>query len=253
MSGMRMLEPGPWIADPLAPYEQVTRTRADGRPWVMAHMVGGLDGSAAIGGRVGALSTAPDAELFRLMRGLADVVLVGAETVRAENYGVVRLPPERAALRVAAGRTATPPLAVVSRSLGLDWSARAFAGAPPEARTLVITCAVADPVRLAEARQVADVVVAGADRVDPALALQRLGERGLRVVLCEGGPTWLGELAGAGLVDELCLTLSPLMGGDPLPVSIAPPGAPLAHFALRHVLCAGDTLFLRYERGPDVP
>jgi riboflavin biosynthesis pyrimidine reductase len=187
------------------------------------------------------------------MRGLADVVLVGAETVRAENYGVVRLPPERAALRVAAGRTATPPLAVVSRSLGLDWSARAFAGAPPEARTLVITCAVADPVRLAEARQVADVVVAGADRVDPALALQRLGERGLRVVLCEGGPTWLGELAGAGLVDELCLTLSPLMGGDPLPVSIAPPGAPLAHFALRHVLCAGDTLFLRYERGPDVP
>ncbi len=166
---------------------------------------------------------------------------------------MVRLPPERAAARVAAGRPATPPLAVVSRSLKLDWSARAFADAPPEARTLVITCAAADPARLAEARQVADVIVAGDDRVDPALALQRLGERGYRVVLCEGGPTWLGELAGAGLVDELCLTLSPLMGGDPLPVSIAPPGAPLAHFALRHVLRAGDTLFLRYERGPDVP
>ena len=253
MSEMRMLEPGPRIADPLAPYEQVTRTRADGRSWVMAHMVGGLDGSAAIRGRVGDLSTAPDAELFRLMRGLADVVLVGAETVRAENYGVVRLSAERAAARVAAGRAATPPLAVVSRSLRLDWSARAFADAPPEARTLVITCAAADPVRLAEARQVADVIVAGADRVDPALALQRLGGRGYRVVLCEGGPTWLGELAAAGLVDELCLTLSPLMGGDPLPVSIAPPGAPLAHFSLRHVLRAGDTLFFRYERGPDVP
>jgi riboflavin biosynthesis pyrimidine reductase len=250
---MRMLEPGPQITDPLAPYAQVTRTRGDGRCWLMAHMVGGLDGSAAIGGRVGDLSTAPDAELFRLMRALADVVLVGAETVRAERYGAVRLPAERVSARVAAGRPATPPLAVVSRSLRLDWSARAFAGAPPEARTLVVTCAAADPARLAEARQVADVIVAGGDRVDPALALQRLGERGYRVVLCEGGPRWLGELVGAGLVDELCLTLSPLMGGDPLPVSIAPPDTPLAHFSLRHVLREGDTLFLRYERGPDGP
>ena len=108
MSRIRMLEPGPRIEDPLEPYAQVSRSRADGRGWLMAHMVGGLDGSAAIDGRVGDLSTAPDAELFRLMRALADVVLVGAETVRAEHYGVVRLPPERAAARVAAGRPATP-------------------------------------------------------------------------------------------------------------------------------------------------
>ncbi len=248
---MRRLQPGPRITDPLAPYAQVSRVRPDGRCWVMAHMVGGLDGSAAIGGRVGELSTAPDAELFRLMRALADVVLVGAETVRAEGYGVVRLPPERAAARVAAGRPATPPLAVVSRSLKLDWSARAFADAPPEARTLVITCAAADPGRLDEARQAAEVIVAGGDRVEPDLALRRLGERGYRVVVCEGGPTWLGELVAAGLVDELCLTLAPLMGGDPLPVSVAPPGAPLAYFTLRQVLRDGDTLFLRYERGSD--
>jgi riboflavin biosynthesis pyrimidine reductase len=257
MSGLRRLQPGPRIDDPLAPYAQVNRVRPDGRCWVMAHMVGGLDGSAAIGGRVGDLSTAPDAELFRLMRALADVVLVGAATVRAERYGVVRLPPERAAARVAAGRPATPPLAVVTRSLGLDWSARAFADAPPEARTLVITCAAADPGRLERARQVADVIVAGQDRVDPGLAVARLAERGHRVVLCEGGPTWLGELVAAGLLDELCLTLAPLMGGDPLPVAVAPPGAPLGRFALRHVLrSAGDgedTLFLRYERGTDGP
>ena len=253
MSRMRTLMPGPPIADPLAPYAEVKRSRADGRCWVMAHMVGGLDGSAAIGGRVGDLSTAPDAELFRLMRALADVVLVGAATVRAEHYGVVRLPPERAAERVASGRPATPPLAVVTRSLDLDWSAPAFADAPPDARTLVITCAAADPRRLDRAREVADVIVAGQDRVDPERALRRLGERGHRVVLCEGGPTWLGELVAAGLVDELCLTLAPLMGGDPLPVAVALPGAPLAHFALRHVLQGDDTLFLRYERGTDGP
>lgn len=248
-----MLEPGPWIEDPLEPYAQVKRSRPDGRCWVMAHMVGGLDGSAAIGGRVGDLSTAPDAELFRLMRALADVVLVGAETVRAERYGAVRLPPDRIAQRIAAGRPATPPLAVVTRSLELDWSARAFADAPPGARTLVITCAAADPQRLEQARQVADVIVAGQDRVEPDLALRRLAEQGYRVVLCEGGPTWLGELVAAGLLDELCLTLAPLMGGDPLPVAIAPPGAPVQHFALRHVLQGGDTLFLRYERGTDGP
>jgi riboflavin biosynthesis pyrimidine reductase len=255
MSGMRMLEPGPRIADPLEPYAQVKRVRPDGRCWVTAHMVGGLDGSAAIGGRVGDLSTAPDTELFRLMRALADVVLVGAETVRAEHYGVVRLPPDRAAARVAAGRPATPPIAVVTRSLRLDWSARVFADAPPEARTLVITCAAADPRRLEQARQVADVIVAGDDRVDPDLALGRLAERGHRVVLCEGGPSWLGELVAAGLVDELCLTVAPLMGGDPLPVAVSPPGGPLARFSLRHVLRSegDDTLFLRYERGNDAP
>src|ERR1039458_9974569 len=194
MSRMRTLMPGPPIADPLAPYAEVKRSRADGRCWVMAHMVGGLDGAGAIGGRVGDRSTAPDAELFRLMRALSDVVLVGAATVRAEHYGVVRLPPERAAARVAAGRPATPPLAVVTRSLDLDWSAPAFTDAPPGARTLVITCAAADPQCLDQARQVADVIVAGDDRVDPDLALRRLAERGYRVVLCEGGAPWPGGL-----------------------------------------------------------
>jgi riboflavin biosynthesis pyrimidine reductase len=251
MSPVHILGDRGEVADPLAPYAEVDRTRGPGPCWVMGHMVGGLDGSAAIAGRVGALSTAPDAELFRLMRALADVVLVGAQTVRQEGYGPVRLPADRVAAREAAGRPGTPPLAVVTRSLDLDWSARAFTGAPPRSRTLVITCAAADPGRLARARQVADVLIAGEKRVDPVLAMRELSARGHRVVLCEGGPTWLGELVAAGCLDELCLTISPLIGGDPLPVSLAPPGAPLVSFALRHVLRGGDTLFLRYERDAD--
>jgi riboflavin biosynthesis pyrimidine reductase len=251
MSPVHILQDGATVADPLAPYAEVDRTRGPGVCWVTAHVVSGLDGSAAIRGRVGELSTAPDAKLFSLMRALADVVLVGAETVRAEGYGAVRLPRERVEAREAAGRPGTPPLAVVTRSLELDWSARAFTDAPPWSRTLVITCAAADPGRLEHARAVADVVIAGDDRVDPELALRRLSELGHRIVLCEGGPTWLGEVVAAGLLDELCLTVSPLMGGDPLPVSVTPAGAPLAHFALCHVLRDGDTLFLRYERGHD--
>jgi riboflavin biosynthesis pyrimidine reductase len=213
-------------------------------------MVAGLDGTAAVGGRVGSLSTAPDQALFRRMRQIADVVLVGAETVRREGYGSVRLDGEAQAARRSQGQPPTPPVAVVSRSLTFDWSAKVFADAPADARTHVITCAAADPERRAEAEKVADVIVAGDDRVEPAAAIRALAELGHRVVLCEGGPTWLGELVAADRLDELCLSISPLMGGDPLPVSVTPPGAGLAEFELKGAMGEDDTLFLRYERKP---
>jgi riboflavin biosynthesis pyrimidine reductase len=90
--------------------------------------------------------------------------------------------------------------------------------------------------------------VAGDDRVEPTAAMQALAERGRRVVLCEGGPNWLGELVAADRLDELCLSIAPLMGGDPLPVSVTPAGAGLAEFELKGVMGEDDTLFLRYER-----
>ncbi|GAA3383920.1 pyrimidine reductase family protein [Cryptosporangium minutisporangium] len=246
---MHVLTTGEAVSDLLAPYAAVERRPGRLGCWVMGHMVGGLDGSAAIDGRVGRLSTAPDVELFRLMRALADVVLVGAQTVRAEGYGPARLPAERIKARRAAGKPDTPPIAIVSRSLDLDWTAKIFTDAPADRRTTVITCENADPDRLAAARGAAEVVLAGTERVEPAAAIAGLAGLGHRTVLCEGGPTWLGELVAADLLDELCLTISPLMGGDPLPISVTPPAAPVAPFALRHVLADGDTLFLRYERG----
>jgi len=242
------LEQGAVLDDPLSPYAEVDRSTPDGRCWVTGHMVAGLDGCAAIRGRVGALSTAPDAELFAAMRTLADVVLVGAETVRLEGYGPIRLPAERTGPRTAHGLPATPPLAVVSRSLNLDWASRAFTGAPPESRTMVVTCEAAPAERLARAREVADVLVAGEVSVDPGELMMQLAKRGLQRVLCEGGPTLLGELVVAGLLDELCLSIAPMMGGDPLPVAVFPPGATLTEFTLRHVLRADSTVFLRYER-----
>jgi riboflavin biosynthesis pyrimidine reductase len=251
MSRVQILEPGTTVTDLLAPYARADRSRPGGGAWLMANMVGGLDGSAAIAGRVGELSTGTDRNLFLLLRALADVVMVGAQTVRQEGYGPVRLPAEQVAARQSAGQQGTPALAVVSRSLDLDWSSRAFTGAPPGSRTLLITCQAAAPERLERAREVADIVIAGSDQVEPALALQLLAELGHQVVLCEGGPLWLGQLVAAGRLDELCLTVAPLMGGDPLPLSMSPPGAALEHFRLCHVLRDADTLFLRYERGRD--
>ena len=227
-------------------YTGVVRERP-GRPWLMSNMVGGLDGSAAVGGRVGSLSTGPDAAYFRALRVIPDVVLVGAETVRRERYGPVRLPPEQQEERLRRGQRALPPIAVVSRRLDLDWTSKFFTDADPEARAIVVTGARADPEQLARAREVADVLVAGEEYADPALTLDALAGAGHRVVLCEGGPTLLGELAAASLVDEVCLTVSPLMGGDPLPVAVSPAGAPVTHFALAHVAALGDTVFLRYE------
>jgi riboflavin biosynthesis pyrimidine reductase len=215
---------------------------------VTGHMVAGLDGTASVDGRVGALSTTPDQALFRRMRQIADVVLVGAETVRREGYGPVTLTEEAKEQRRRQGQSPTPPLAVVSRSLAFDWTARVFTDAPEDARTHVITCAGADPERRAEAEKVAEVIVAGDDRVDPAAAMLALAGLGRRVVLCEGGPTWLGELVAADRLDELCLSISPVMGGDPLPVSVTPPGAGLARFELKGAMAEDDTVFLRYER-----
>ncbi|MDO5499394.1 MAG: pyrimidine reductase family protein [Propionibacteriaceae bacterium] len=242
---MHELNAGAAIADILAPYA-VPRGHADGRAWMMANMVAGVDGTAAVDGRVGPLSEGPDVELFRLMRALADVVVVGAETVRREGYGPVRLPEARQAARVEAGRTPLPPVAVVSRSLELNWAAPLFTEAATP--TMVITCAAAPPERLDRARDSAEVLVVGEESVDLAALLAALAARGLPTVLCEGGPTLLGRLAAAGLLDELCLTLTPLMGGDPLPVALTPAGGATSAYRLCHALGHDSTLFLRYER-----
>jgi riboflavin biosynthesis pyrimidine reductase len=252
---MQRLVDGAQIDDLLEPYRSVDRVRPGGGAWVLANMVGGLDGSASVGGRVGPLSAGTDSELFRLMRAIADVVVVGAQTVRAEGYGPVRLPEDVQAARVSAGRPPVPPVAVVSRSLAFDWSSPLFTEADPGSPTMVIT---GNPVGRAgaSAAPATEIVVvgdaSGVDAgVDPDTLLATLAGRGHQVVLCEGGPALLGQLVAAGRLDELCLTLAPVIGGDLLPVVTSPPGAALVSFSLRHVARDRDSLFLRYERGAE--
>ncbi len=253
---MLRLVDGPPVADVLDPYRDVDRVRAEGGCWVLANMVGGLDGSAAVGGRVGALTGGADAVLFRRLRALADVVLVGAQTVRAEGYGPVCLPDELRSEREAAGRPAVPPVAVVSRSLRLDWDGPLFTEAEPSSPTLVLTVAAsATGPAAGEARRHCELVVvdapSGAADGDAGVAvsalLAALADRGHGVVLCEGGPSLLGELVAAGRLDELCLTLAPVIGGDPLPVVATAPGVPLRSFTLCQVATDEGALFLRYE------
>lgn len=244
---MQRFTPAEILDHPMDLYLAVDRSTPRHECWVTGHMVGGLDGTAAINGKVGALSTDVDQQLFRAMRQIADVVVVGAETVRQEGYGLIRLSEAAMAARVAAGKPPTPPVAVVSGSLELNWQLKLFREAPAHARTMVVTAEAADDAALTQAREHADVVIAGQQRVEPARLLAHLAAQGHRVILCEGGPRLLGEFVAADRVDEMLLSIAPVMGGDPLPIGILPDGADIARFELRHVLGEADTLFLRYE------
>lgn len=213
--------------------------------WLRANMVASADGAGFLDGKSGGLSSPGDRRLFAVLRALADVVLAGAGTARTEGYRPARRRPELAMLRT--GRTATPPIALVSRSLDLDLDTPLFAEAPPDARTIVITCASSPAGRRAEVARVADLIVTGDLVVDLPEAIAALGARGLGRVLCEGGPHLLGDLAAASLLNELCLTVSPTLAG-PGAFRITD-GAPFPAFrmALVHVLRDDDgALFCRY-------
>jgi riboflavin biosynthesis pyrimidine reductase len=223
---------------------------AGGGTWLRANMVASLDGAAAADGRSGGLSSPGDRRVFWMLRGLADVILVGAGTARTEGYRPTRSKDDWAALGLRAGRPAAPPLALVTLSLGLDPAAPLVADAPADARTVIITCESAPADRRAALSQVADVIVAGDSDVDLKAALAALADRGLGRILCEGGPRLLADLTAAGLLDELCLTLSPVLSGPgPVRVLTGDP-FPSRRLRLAHLLEEDDVLFARYEATP---
>lgn len=215
-------------------------------------MVASTDGAATVRGRSCGLSGEPDHRLFALLRALADVVVVGAETVRVEDYGPARVRSEWAPLR--AGGPPTPAIAVVTRRMDLDISSRLFTEAPAHARTIVITTAAAPPEWRARAAAHADVIIVGEELVDLEAALAVLARRGFRRVLTEGGPRLLGQLVMAGLLDELCLTVSPLLvGGDAARITTWAAMASPQRLELAHVFEANGSLFCRYvkQRGDE--
>ncbi|ARX87178.1 MULTISPECIES: pyrimidine reductase family protein [Streptomyces] len=219
-------------------------------PWLRANMVSTLDGAAQHEGRSQPLSNATDMRVFGALRGLADVVVVGAETVRQEGYRPARAREAFAARRAAAGQAPAPAIAVVSASLDLDFTLPLFTA--PLTPTLLVTGAAAAADRVAAARKAgADVVIAGEGAgADPARVVRELGERGLTRLLTEGGPRMLGQFVAAGALDELCLTVSPMLtAGDAQRIAGGPGLAVPEKFVLASVLEESGFLFTRYRRG----
>lgn len=222
-------------------------------PWIRANFVASIDGAATVDNRSGALGRPADATVYAILRDLADVILVGAGTVRAENYGGARTDSRRR-MRLhhhglgGAVDGAPPPIAVVTAGAALDPHCRLFTDTvrPP----LILTTAVADPdhKRLL-AGTGAEVIEAGQSTVTGADIHRVLGERGLLRVLCEGGPSLFGELVGAGAVDEMCLTVSPMLVGGPAGRIAVSPNTLPTPMHLRHALLDNDgTMLTRWER-----
>ncbi|MFI1753656.1 dihydrofolate reductase family protein [Streptomyces sp. NPDC020571] len=227
-------------------------TYPDRERWLAVNFVASADGAVEIGGLARPLSTPPDRKVLRLGSDLADVLLIGATTAMVEGFRGVHPDQDTLDRRRRHGLAGVPPTAVVTtgRSLPPDAPVITRARVP----TLVLTCAsVPVPTRRAWQEAGAEVVVAGEDTVDLAAAVAALTRRGLRRIDCEGGPHLFGALTGAGLVDELRLTVSPLLAAGPAGRIATSPLVRPTDLHLATALAEGGTLLLRYLTRPDGP
>jgi riboflavin-specific deaminase-like protein len=221
------------------------RAPAD-RPYVFMNFVATLDGRAAVDGHTQALGSEADLDMLLSLRAAADALLIGSGTLRAEGYARLVGSEERRARRVAAGLAEDPTAVLISRSLDLPWETAGLFKAP-EQPVIVYTHSDEQPPAVA-----AQVELVRLEEATPAAALADLRRRGVRALLCEGGPRLHRSLLAAGLVDELFLTITPLLTGDELEPTIVAGGKlpePLG-LDLLWVLQAGKELFCRYGAAP---
>ena len=191
-------------------------------PWIRANLVSSIDGNPSVNGHSKELSDASDRRLFHLMRALADVILIGATSARNEPY-----------------RRHTKQVVVVTRSG--DLPTEFFTGIPP----LVITTEGMDQVVRQSLETKAEVIALGENEVDFEALLALFMSRGWSKVLCEGGPTLLGSLHTSGLIDEVALTIAPMLVGSGR--SLLQEGTETKRdFILASLLQADGNLFTRY-------
>ncbi len=222
------------------------------RPRVMLNMVSTADGRATLGGRSGPLSGRADRALFHGLRAAVDAVLMGAQTVRTERYGRIVASPAQRRLRVRRGLAEEPLACIVSGRLTLDADIPLLA--EPAARVVILT---ASPASLPAVGAQVDYVRAPHDGLlDLRGALAELAERfAVQTLLCEGGPHLACQLLADGLVDELFLTLSPLLAGgenageEALRILAGSALEPPMALDLAGVLRSESQLFLRYRVG----
>jgi riboflavin biosynthesis pyrimidine reductase len=214
-------------------------------PTLRVNLVASVDGAVELEGYSAGLSGEPDKRVFHVLRMLCDALLVGAGTLRHEGYRALRMDARRRAWRRAHGLAEYPALVVVSASLHLNPRQAAFADAP--VRPVVLTHRHAP--RRDDLAAAADVVALGEREVDLRAGLGYLRDGGHRQVLCEGGPRLFGALTAADLVDEVCLTVAPLLTGAGAGRITAGPASAPRSMRVRHILAAEDgAVLLRYVR-----
>lgn len=216
------------------------------RTTLRVNFVTSVDGAVAVEGYSAGLGSPSDKLVFDLLRRTCDAVIVGAGTLRHEGYGPMRLAEPDRQWRRRHDLPPDPVLVAVSRKLDLDPAHPMLADAPT--RPVVVTFAGAPADRVAALSAVAHVVACGDTVVDLNAAVAELAGRGHRRLLSEGGPYLLGTLTAADVVDEMCLTIAPLLAGPGAGRITAGPQASVRDLRLVQVLAAGDELLLRYAR-----
>jgi riboflavin biosynthesis pyrimidine reductase len=235
-----------WPPGDVSAESLVDRYPRNDRPTLRVNFVSSLDGAVTLDGFSAGLSGPGDKLIFGTLRMVCDALVVAAGTVRTERYDALRLDPGRRDWRRAHGLPEYPLMVVVSRSLDLDPAQEIFSDAP--IRPIVVTSAAAPADRRVALADVAEILTVGDQDVDLPAAVEQLTARGATQLLSEGGPHLLGAMIAADLVDELCLTVSPLLsGGTAGRIATGPPGPPRS-MSLRHILAEDDMLFLRYAR-----
>ncbi|MEV4702532.1 pyrimidine reductase family protein [Actinoplanes sp. NPDC049316] len=215
-----------------------------GEPTLRVNFVASVDGAVTVDGKSGALGGPGDKQIFDMLRMTCDALIAAAGTVRAEKYDALRLDEAGRAWRRSQGLPEFPLMVVVSGSLDLDPGQLIFSDAP--IRPLVVTTSRAvPPAGLAD---VTEILPLGDEKVDLAAMVAELHRRGATQLLCEGGPRLFGSLIEADLVDEVCLTVSPLLAGGTAGRIAAGTDGPARRLALRSILSEDDELFLRYAR-----
>lgn len=213
-----------------------------------ADFVVSIDGAAEIGGRSRPLGAPADRSAFMAMRAVADGVMVGAGTARIERYGPVKISQAAQTRRKERGQPEVPPLVLVSRRGLLSPDDTMFSGGY---RPIVVTTGAA-LAEHSELVNLADVVECGETEVDLPTAFRNLADMGFERILCEGGPSLLNSLLSHDLVDEMCVTFSPLIAGaQHLRMSGDTPLAEPSRFHLDGLLEGDGLLLARYGRAPE--
>jgi riboflavin-specific deaminase-like protein len=213
------------------------------RPLVAMNFAATVDGRATIDGVSGPIGSATDTAMLAGLRRRFDAVMIGAGTMRAERYGRLVANEEQRQRRAQIGLPPDPLMVIVSGRLDLPWDAPLFTAGGGE--VLIFTASEAEPPQTATSVQ----VVRHGDFVNLAEALRHLRqERGIRALLCEGGPGLHAELEGGGAVDDLFLTIAPKLVGGDAPRIIEGPLPRVAELELAWLLEEDGELFARYRR-----
>ena len=246
---MKQIFPEETEVDPIDVYNNDLRTPLNSRPWILLNMVNSVDGFISFEGRAGGLSGSADRNIYQIIRGLADIILVGAGTVRAENYKAPKTPEGKLAeFRESRGQEKRPRIAVLSGELNLNPDMGLFAERHPEDKPpLIYTKSESLEKNRSQFATSSEIIDFPEEELNVSRVVHDLFNQDAKIVVCEGGPNLNAHLLADDLIDEFCLSVSPrAVGGENPPPFLNHPVDSPVELSLNRILLEEEFLFCRY-------